>query len=590
MSAAPAAEPQWNGRRVVSRMAKRFRPYRWQVLLSSLMVLSSVGLGIAGPLILLRIVDEALPERDLELLAWLCGSLVGVGALSGAMAYCQSVLTSWTGQRVIARLRADTYDRVAAQPLTFFGRGHSEVQSRMISDIGAVERLVTTTAQSFIGSLANLIGFVIVMVILSWPLAVVSLAAAFLLSLLNNRFARRRKALSKQRQLLLAELMKRLGEHMSFQGQLLSRTMNQEAAQRARIVAGCDDIRDTVVRQAMVGAAAASLVALAFACIPPLIYWMGGTFFADLTIGTILVLVMMQLRLSGPIQSLLRISGNLQTSTVVFERMFEYLDLPMDEPAPREPAGPRPPASTIRLREVSYTYPGRDGPALDKVSLRLPSGTATVIVGRSGSGKSTLAMVLAGLMSPCSGTVEIDGRPVTPEALRRIVTLVPQDPVLFDCSLRENLAFGARAASDEAIERVVALVGLDRMVAALPQGIGTRVGDGGRALSGGERQRIGLARAMLADCRMLVVDEPTGSLDGMTARQVYSVLREHTADKALVLITHQDIELRPGDRVVSVSDGRASYCGERFPAHERMHRSVSRSDDLGRESRPRASS
>lgn len=539
---------------VVRRMARRFRPHRWKMLLSAFLVLVNVGFGVLSPLLLLQIVDRALPQRDMELLAWLCAGMIGVGVLAGGVSYLQAALSAWVGQSVLERLRTDVYDAVAAQPLAFFGRGQAEIQSRMVSDIGGVERFITSTAQAFLTAAANLLGFVVVMLVLSWPLAVVSFVAAFLLSLLNDRFALRRRALSKRRQEVLAAMMKRLGEDMTYSGQILYRTMVRERAQRSRFTAVCEDLRRTSVRQTMVGAGAVSIIALAFACIPPLIYWVGGAYFAELTVGTILVLVMMQLRLSGPIQSLLKIMGGLQVSVAVFERVFEYVDLPRPEPDRRRFAAFPDRAPSVEVRVASHRYAGRALPVVEDVDLRVEPGGSVALVGPSGSGKTTLGLIAAGLIAPSEGEVRIDGAPCPPADLRRIVTLIPQDPVLFDCSMRENLVFGAQGVSEADLERAVRSVGLAPLVASLPEGLDAAVGDGGRSLSGGERQRLALARALLADCRVLVVDEPTSSLDAMTAGQVLGALREAAADKTLLFITHREAEMHWCDRVVPLAE------------------------------------
>ncbi|WP_152523123.1 ABC transporter ATP-binding protein [Nocardiopsis potens] len=547
---------------MLKRMAPRFRGHRWHVLGLAVLVLLNVGLGVAAPLLLLQIVDRALPQRDAVLLAWLCGGLVGAGLLAGVVSCLQAVLSAWIGQQVLARLRRDVYDAVAPQPPAFFGRGHAEIQSRMVSDIGSIERLITSTAQTFLTAAATLVGFFTIMLFLSRPLALVSLASAFLLSLLNNRFAVRRRDLSRRRQESLAAMTKHLGEDMSAPGRILARTMLQEGAQRSRFTACCDTLRQVSVRQAAVGAVATGTIAAAFACVPPLIYWIGGTYFPELTIGTILVLVIMQMRLSDPIRSLLKISGSLQVSAAVFERVFDHLDLPRHEPGGGRAAAPPGPAPSVEVRVESHAYPGRGLPVVADVDLRIEPGGSAALTGPSGSGKSTLGLIAAGLIPPGSGEVGIDGVPCPPEALRRIATLVPQEPVLFDRSLRENLAFGAPGASDADIERAVRSVGLGHLVDSLELGLDTPVGDGGRALSGGERQRLALARALLDDCRVLVVDEPTSSLDAATAAQVLEALHRAAAGRTLLLITHRESEADSCDRVFSL-EGRAAAPGAR---------------------------
>ncbi|WP_051473169.1 ABC transporter ATP-binding protein [Saccharomonospora piscinae] len=541
---------------VVRRVSGRFAQYRWQVGASFVLVVLQVALGVAAPLLLQQVLDEALPQRDATALAVLCGAMIVIGLLSSVTAVAGQALTDRVGQRVVAALRVDLYDRARAQPLSFY-RDHSEeqIQARLVSDVQGVERFLSSSAQSALSSLTSLIAAAIVLLILSWPLALLSFVLAFVLSLINNRFAQRRRRLFRQRQLLVTDLLRHSADDLSLGGVVVGRTLRRTARLRARFVELCGRIADVSYRQRVAGASVFALIGAAFACIGPALYWLAGTVVTSLSVGAVVVLVVLQTRLSGPIQSLLRLSGSFQASLAMFERIFEYLDLDIVETEPTRAEPVRAGPLRVRLRDVTYRYPGSDTDAVSSVDLALEPGSVTVIVGETGSGKSTLGLLLSGLLPPTTGVVETGGRGGT-AILREQATLVPQHTTLFHTTVRENLTFACDDVTPADLDRALTAARLDTVVRALPLGHDTPVGSGGHRLSGGERQRLGVARALLARCRLLVVDEATSSLDAATAADVMAALREHCRDKTLVVITHQGFLPEPGDHVVVMEQGR----------------------------------
>ncbi|SCE72307.1 ABC transporter ATP-binding protein [Micromonospora chokoriensis] len=544
---------------VLRRVAMRYRPYRWHTVGSGLLVLITVGMSTAAPLLLQRIIDDALPRHDTTLLAVLCGLMMALGLVGSLLGVAETALTNWTGQRVAARLRVDVYDRARAQPLRFYSeQGQAQIQARLVSDIDGIDRFLTSTVHQALSALTALVAVGIAMIILSWPLALVSLALTALLSLFNNRFARRRRLLFRQRQRLLTTVLRYVSEDLSLSGVLLGRTLRRTRTQRDRFVEVAEDIRDVTFRQRIAGMSAYTVIGVSFACVPPLIFWAYGTFTPTVSVGAVVVLVMLQTRLSQPIQSLLRLSGGVQASVVMFERVLEYLDMDAPErdvaPVRRTPAGP----AEVRLRGVSCRYPGSPAPALAGVDLDFPAGSVTVVTGHTGSGKSTLGLVLAGLLSPDTGTVRVDGGSALPRAA---ATLIPQHTALLHGTIRDNLLFARDGVSQAELDRVLDTVRLGSLITASRHGWDTSIGENGLQLSGGERQRLGIARALLADCRLLVVDEATSALDQHTADRVTEALREHCRDKTLVLIAHRLPRLEPQDRVIVLDRGRVAEHG-----------------------------
>ncbi|NBE92323.1 ABC transporter ATP-binding protein [Nonomuraea sp. KC401] len=545
------------------RMAQRFAPYRRQVAGSLALVVIGVVLNVTAPLLLARIIDEALPDGDIPLLAFLCGAMLVAGALGGVAGMAEFALTNWTGQRVIADLRAELYERAHAQPLEFYSEhGESEIQARLVSDVEGIDRFLTSTAQVTLSSLTTLITAVAAMLVLSWPLALGTLALAIVLNLINNVYAGRRRILAGERQLHITEMIKLVAEDMSLPGIILGRTLRRTEHRRAGFVEACRTISRLTFRQRMAGATALTVIGVVFAAIPPAIYFVAGALFPSLTVGTVVVLVIMQMRLSGPIQGMLRLSASVQASLAMFERITEYLDLPVAKGLVVAQEPPRSDPPPIRLRSVGVRYREAARPAVRDVTLDLPAGSVTVIVGGSGSGKTTLALVLAGLMAPTEGSVTLPwNASAGPGHLRALATLVPQHGTYHDGSIHSNLTFVRDDVTDEEIREVCRAVHLEEVISSLPDGYHTPIGPDGYQMSGGERQRLAIARAMLATSPILILDEATSALDNIMALRVHQVLREHCRDRSLVVIAHRIPPMAPEDRIVVMDHGRVVEYG-----------------------------
>ncbi|GAA2471599.1 hypothetical protein GCM10023100_27960 [Actinocorallia cavernae] len=298
---------------------------------------------------------------------------------------------------------------------------------------------------------------------------------------------------------------------------------------------------------------------MTLAALPILAYWVAGTLLTGVSIGSVVVITALQSQISKPIQQLLQLSSDIQSSKVLFERIFQVLDRPnargcQDECSPEAKVTEG--VIEICLSDVSFSYDGSDKSALTSVNLVLPAGKRIFITGESGSGKSTLALMLAGLISPQLGSVSVrldSGRVV--EEMRAVTTLVPQESTLFNLSIRENLAFGSPSSTDEQMHFALRSMELTHLLSKLPGGLDSLVGDRGAKVSGGERQRLAVARSLLADYPIIVFDEFTSGLDDATSQAVFESLLKTIKGKTLIVITHRLPSLRKGDIVVTLHEG-----------------------------------
>lgn len=558
MSGAPVTKT-WP---VVKRMFGWFRPYWVWATGNGALTLLMVPLGIMPVLLIRELLDTALPEQDLRLLTLLCGLMLGAGLLNSALRILTVFLSNAIGQRVSEDLRTTVYERAGSQPLDHYtSESVSEAQSRLVSDINGIDKFVTGTLYQVLTSVTTLLVVALAMFVVSWPLAVLSLSMAGALAWLNQRFARKRRALARQRQRRMASVLKHTQESLTLDGVVLGRTLRRTGGQRLRFAELCASIRDLTIRQRTIGASANFFIGVSFASLPPLVFWVVGNpnLGTSMTVGSVVVVVMLQTYLTGPIESLLRLNGSFQAAMAQFERIIHYLDLPGSEgtsPQTRE-NGPEPShGAHVCMEEVEYRYAGAGGTALSGVRLDLPSGSTTVVMGPTGSGKSSLALLLSGLVTPSTGDVHCDVG-----ELRDVATLVSQQTFLLDASLRDNLAFTRDDVEEARMWEVLDVACLGSLVRALPKGLDTPVGQNGHQLSGGERQRLALARALLEPSPLLILDEATSALDAGTARTVHTSLRRYCAGRTLVIVTHHRPDLHPGDRLAYVMEGRVTMEG-----------------------------
>jgi ATP-binding cassette, subfamily B, bacterial len=566
------AEEAEQARRVsLRRIARLFGPHRGPLAVVVAVIVASSIVSLASPFLLRAVIDDALPRRDVRLLALLAAGMIGVAAVTSAFGVVQTWISTGVGQRVMHRLRTDVFAHLQRQSLGFFTRTRTgEVQSRITNDIGGMQTVVTSTATSIAANLTTVVATAVAMVALSWQLALVTLVVLPPAVLISRRVARMRRVLTAARQRELADLNVNIEEGLSVDAAALHRTMGTGPALVERFTASSARLTDLELRSQLAGRWRMATMSVVFAAIPALIYLGAGLPWTvgELSIGTLVAFTSLQAGVFRPLSGLLDVGVQVASSLALFSRIFEYQDLVVEIADPDEPVdlpgGVAAVRGDVRIEGVTFTHPGGDRPALDGVDLAIPAGTTLALVGETGSGKTTLGALVARLHDPDAGRITIDGvdlRDLRLADLAGVVGVVSQETYLLHTTVRENLRAAKPDATDAEIEDAARAARIHDLVAALPEGYDTMVGARGHRFSGGEKQRIAIARTLLRDPRVLVLDEATSALDTETERAVQLALDDLARHRTTLTIAHRLSTVRHADRIAVLDHGRVVETG-----------------------------
>ena len=547
------------------RIRGLFGPYRIRLSGVLVLIVISAGLGVV-PAFLLKHVLEAIQRHDTTALSLNAGGMIAIAVATGALGVGQTLLSNQVGQRVMHDLRAAVFRHLQKLSLAFFTRTRTgEVQSRISNDIGGVQNVVTNTATSIASNVTVVVATTIGMLLLNWELALFALALIPFFVLLTRRVGNERRRIAKSTQETLADISSLVQESLSVSGILLGKTMGRGNELADRFETDSLRLAELEVRQRMAGRWVMASIQTSFAIMPAAVYWFGGLALAHgshaVSIPMLVSFTTLQTRLFFPVGSLLGVSLDVQTSLALFDRIFDYLDQPIDieERADAIAVGS---AGDVVFDHIWFRY--GDTWTLEDVTFTVPEGTTTALVGETGSGKTTLGYLTARLYDPTQGRVTIGGvdiRDLTLNALADLVGVVSQETYLFHASVRENLRFAKPDATDAEIEQAAEAARIHHVIASLPAGYDTVVGERGYRFSGGEKQRMAIARTVLRNPPILVLDEATSSLDTETERLVQEALDKLSEGRTTIAIAHRLSTVRDADQIVVLDGGRIVETG-----------------------------
>jgi ATP-binding cassette, subfamily B, bacterial len=545
------------------RILRLFGPYRSRLMGAMLLIAFSAGLSMVSPFLLREVINVGLLKHDTTVLAECVGGMIAIAIATAVFSVWQTFMSNAVGQRVMHDLRSAVYGHLQRMSLAFFTRTRTgEVQSRIANDIGGLDNVLTNTATTIAQNATTVIAAIVAMLLLDWRLAVISLAFLPLFVYLTRRVGKARRRITMTQQRRLADLSALVAESLSVSGIMLGKTMGRGGDLANRFTGESSEIADLEVRSRMAGRWLMSTIQMTFAIQPAIVYFLAGqhTIIGSISIGTVIALTTLQTRLLFPIQQLLGVGADVEASLAFFDRIFEYLDLPIDIVEAPEAVALRKDEllGEVRFEHVSFRYSASGPWTVHDIELVVPAGTRAAIVGETGAGKTTLGYLVARLYDPQRGHVKIDGvdvRDVTLASLAEAVGVVSQETYLFHASVRENLRFARPDATDEELEEAARTARIHDLIVSLPEGYDTIVGERGYRFSGGEKQRMAIARTVLRNPPVLVLDEATSSLDTQTEAAVQRELERLAEGRTTITIAHRLSTVRDADQIVVLDAG-----------------------------------
>jgi ATP-binding cassette subfamily B protein len=576
------------------------RPYIFAVSMMLVTIVATSLLGLIPPLIYQNLIDQVLPSGDIMRLNLLALGLFAVPLLSGLLGVVQRHFSARAGEGIIYDLRCQMYEHLQNMSMRFFTNTRSgEIVSRFNSDVVGAQNAITGTIPEIVTNAVTLVSTLAVMIAIEWRLALLSVAVLPLFLLPARRVARIFRTIRRTAMDLNADMSNQISETLSVNGALLVKTFGRQGGELARYRSVAANVRDIGIRRAQVGQLFFMGLSLAGAIGTALIYWYGGHLVISgaMSAGTIVAFAAYLTRLYGPISALTNVQVEFVTSLVSFERVFEYLDIPVEI---RDRAGATVLQSVggrIEFEDVYFQYAvpvaaqeagaesaaaagsgesdassagdggeedeGQEGAvvrhALEAVSFTIEPGQLVALVGPSGAGKTTITYMLPRLYDPTSGRITIDGhdlRDVTQASLAAQMGMVTQETYLFHDTIRANLLYAKADATQAELEAACRAANIYDMIAELPQGFDTTVGERGYRLSGGEKQRLAIARVILKNPRILVLDEATSHLDSQSEALIQAALEPLFAERTSVVIAHRLSTVLAADKILVLRRGR----------------------------------
>jgi ATP-binding cassette subfamily B protein len=551
----------WSWRRTRRRLATLARltaPYKVRTTLSVFSLLAATATALAPPFLSKYAVDDGIRRHDLQKLWWIVGAFLLAGLANWGMSYVQTYLTGWVGERILADLRNKLFGHLQRLSLGFFERNRAGVIiSRLTNDVEALDQLVTDGVTTLVQSTLTLGGTAVLLFILDWRLALATLAVIPFMSIATVIFRVRSTRAYRAVRERLGLVTATLAEDIAGMRMVQAFTREQQNIGNFRTVA--ERYRDSNMQTVVLNGWYFPFVDLLSSIALAVVLGYGGHLYfnGDVTIGTLFAFMLYVQNFFDPVQQLSQLYNTFLSATAALDKIMDVLD---EEPEVLDKPDARPLPEVrghVRFDGVRFSY-GTGPEVLHGLDLDVQPGTTVALVGHTGAGKSTIAKLLARFYDPTDGRITIDGRDlrdVTQESLRRQLGIVPQEGFLFAGTVTENIAFGRPDATPDEVVRAAQAVGAHEFVLRLEDGYETQLQERGSRLSLGQRQLVALARALLADPRILILDEATSSVDIGTERKIEQALRLLLAGRTAFIIAHRLSTIRDADLIVVLEHG-----------------------------------
>ena len=567
-------EEKQNSPKITAQLLKRMFsyliPYWKQLIVSVLAIITSSVFGVFPTILTGRIIDEGLLQQDLTVLIRLIGLSFGVLIIANLISVVESYVNVWMAENITYDMRNKMYSHLQRMSHRFFTTSkQGDIITRMTSDIGGVQSVLTGTWTSILQNFATLTVALVTMYTKSPLLATIGIVVVPLFILPTKRVGKRRWEITLESRKHNDDINQILNETLSVSGQLLSKLFVTEAYEFERYQEANKQMIRLNIKESMAGKWFRVVINVFTNIGPMLIYLVGGILIieygnTDLTIGDITVMVALLGRMYGPVNSLLNIQVDMIRSMALFDRIFEYFDLPVEIDNDPQALRPESFAGELAFEEVSFHY-DPDQPILNNVSFELKPGSSVAIVGPSGAGKSTIINLIPRLYDVTGGRIRLDGvdiRKLDLAFLRQHIGVVTQDTYLFNGTIRENLLYAKSDATQAEIEQACREANIHAFISGLPKGYDTVVGNRGMKLSGGEKQRLSIARIILRKPGLIIFDEATSSLDSISEHAIQEAIEPILAKSTSLIIAHRLSTILSADEILVLEKGKIVERGD----------------------------
>ena len=554
---------------LLKRIFSYLVPYWKQLTVVLLCIIVSSIFGLLPSVLTGRIIDEGLIGQNMRMLIILILASLGVSLASNLIGVGESYLNSWISQHITFDLRNKMYGHLQKMSQGFFtSNNQGDIITRMTSDIGGVERVISSTFTSILSNSITLICAVVIMYRENWILATVGVLVIPLFVIPTRWAGKTRWTLTREAQECNDTINGILNETLSVSGQLLVKLFGKETHEYNRYVDANGRMVKLNIKESMAGRWFFVLIRTFSSVGPMLLYLVGGILMmeydSDLTVGDISVLVALLGRMYGPVNSLLNIQVEWIRSMALFTRIFEYFDMPVEIQNAPDAITPAAAKGNVVFKNVEFSY-NPERKILKNVNFELKSGNSIAIVGPSGSGKSTIINLIPRLYDVCGGQVTFDGidvRKLDLEFLRKNIGIVSQETYLFNGTIRDNLLYAKQDATEEELIEACKKANIYDFVENQEKGLDTMVGNRGLKLSGGEKQRISIARILLKDPALFIFDEATSALDSISEKKIQEAIDPIIHSKTSILIAHRLSTILAADEILVIKDGEIAERGK----------------------------
>ena len=554
-------------KKMLTRILSYFIPYWKRMFLVIGCIIVTSILGLVPPMLIKNIIDKALPQKDLRLLSLFIFVSIGITIILGLLLVAQSYLTIWISKRIMLTMKNQMYSHLQRMSLNFYSAAKpGEIITRLTSDIDGIQDIFNSTVVNALSSLFVLTSTAIVLVTMNWKLALVGMIILPTFIFPTRKVGKMKWKIATKSQEKISDLNQIIQENFSISGAILTKIFTKETFEYKKFEQINEEVTSLQIRESIVGRWFRMTITTFIAIGPMLIYFYGGYLFikGEISIGSIIAFVALLGRLYSPVSQLSNIHIDVTRSLALFTRIFEYFDQKqdiVDNPRAHSLGIIK---GKVAFSKVSFSY-NHEVKVLEDISFSVDPGTMVALVGPSGAGKTTITNLIPRLYDVVEGSIKIDDqdiRDVTLESLRKQIGIVMQEPYLFNDTIEENLRYGKSDATEEEIIKACKAAYIHDFIMTLPEAYKTVVGNRGIKLSGGEKQRVSIARVILKNPRIIILDEATSSLDSVSEESIQKAMVPLLSNRTSFVIAHRLSTILASDQILVIENGIVAELGK----------------------------